>query len=97
MIADTPSGRMVAPFDSAKSLRAVDRIVCPYCVQYRCAVCKSVTWPHCEGFEEYAHIDAGCEPCWADGSTAVLTQDTPCARCEVMLRDYEADRAGDPS
>jgi hypothetical protein len=66
-------------------------IVCPYCVQYRCAVCKSTQWPDCE------HWDAGCEPYWPDGSVAVLTQNTPCEPCQAMLLDYERDRSGDPS
>lgn len=60
-------------------------VVCPLCVQWRCAACKSDDWPGC------CDADEGAEPYWPDGSTATLTQKDWCARCAQAVADYQAD------
>lgn len=47
-------------------------VVCPYCVQWRCAACK---------VDDCDHVALGlgdAEPYWPDGSVAVLTTASPC-------------------
>lgn len=64
------------------------RVVCPYCVQWRCAECGSDEWPLCNDDHD------ATEPYWPDGSVAVLTQNEPCERCEQSIADYMAQSEG---
>lgn len=61
------------------------RVVCPYCVQWRCACCKSMDWPTCC---DKAQITADAEPFWPNGTVAVLTQDETCPRCARAIDEY---------
>jgi hypothetical protein len=60
-------------------------VVCPLCVQWRCAVCKSNERPECCTPETHDF-----EPYWPDGTLAVLTQDEYCATCALAMEDYLA-------
>lgn len=65
--------------------RAETQVVCPLCVQWRCAVCKSDDWPECHGY------DTESEAYWPDGSVATITQQGYCERCAQSVADYEAE------
>ena len=65
-------------------------VVCPYCVQWRCAKCKATDQCDCEFAPDYK-----MEPYWPDGSVAIITQNDTCARCKQSLADYYAEHSGD--
>lgn len=66
-------------------------VVCAYCVQWRCAGCKSHEWPDC------CDHTTDAEPYWPDGTVATITTNEPCPPCAETLAQYEQDRAGDPT
>lgn len=61
-------------------------VVCPLCVQWRCAACKSDDWPMCC---DKAYDNDGSEPYRPDGSVAVLTQDEYCESCQQAMDQYQ--------
>lgn len=61
------------------------RVVCPLCVQWRCAVTHKADCP--DDMCEYDHEQ---EPYWPDGSVAVITQDEYCDSCEAAVAEYGA-------
>lgn len=63
----------------------MSKVVCPYCVQWRCVVC------HATDICDHDYTGAGSEPYWPDGSVAELTQQVPCAPCEETLAAYYED------
>lgn len=61
-------------------------IVCPLCIQWRCAVTHGTECP--DDFCDYDHEQ---EPYWPDGSVATLTQQDWCDRCAQAVADYQAE------
>lgn len=58
---------------------------CNYCVQWRCATCKSSDWPSCC---DDAQKIGGCEPYWPDGSVVPRVFDGCCERCTQAVAEY---------
>lgn len=68
-------------------------IVCPYCVNWRCAVSHEVPCPlHEADTDCFSAAKGEMEPFWPDGSVAELTQREPCNRCAAALDDYKDEQ-----